>query len=57
MTKNRHQNIGKDVEHKRTGNLEQTKKKKKSQTIGKTTKKRQAQKNSVNKNQGTHITG
>lgn len=30
MTKNRHQNIGKDVEHKRTGNLEQTKKKKKS---------------------------
>lgn len=40
MTKNRHQNIGKDVEHKRTGNLEQTKKKKKSQTIGKTTKKK-----------------
>lgn len=27
MTKNRHQNIVKDVEHKRTGNLEQTKKK------------------------------
>lgn len=53
MTKNRHQNIGKDVEHKRTGNLEQTKKKKKKvKQLARQQKKRQAQKNSVNKNQG-----
>lgn len=50
MTKNRHQNIGKDVEHKRTGNLEQTKKKIKQ--LARQQKKGQAQKNSVNKNQG-----